>query len=301
MRQLQALLQPQTASLEALRDTVNKMNTVLQSEWEVVSARINTMHLDFEKRLKTLEERGKSTSPPRKTPRGNEADVDMDLSGDGPPTSQSTASTLKLPPPRRTTFARASSAPPLPRGRATESDDDCVVIFKLPELSTSRAARAWWSTFTSKLGGEVPKPVSVRVLDFHDHVTAKFTDAEDALMFHDAIRALPMVFVKLDGAEDTVEAFRPRPPHIKRRGAAFHPVYGVLQRHDIKQVHRTRGPQPHTLYYGMKGDTEEIRLLATVSWRDDGSKAALVDVIPEPVLGAEAQAALRGLVLETVG
>lgn len=64
----------------------------------------------------------------------------MDPPKEGPVASHSTSTIPNRLPPRRTTFARASSAPPPRCGRASESDDDRVVIFKLPELSIPRAA-----------------------------------------------------------------------------------------------------------------------------------------------------------------
>lgn len=63
----------------------------------------------------------------------------------------------------------------------------------------------------------------------------------------------------------------------------------------IKQVHRTRGPQPYTLYYAMHRDTDNIRLLATVSSNDSGAKVTISEIATEPDISAEAQVALQAL------
>lgn len=94
--------------------------------------------------------------------------------------------------------------------------------------------------------------ISHRVLNLHGHTRVKFSDNEGAIMFHDAIRDSPIKFVRRDGPEGAVESFRPLPPHIQRRGAALHPVYGGLRNHaltaaeTIKQVHRSHAPPSRT-------------------------------------------------------
>lgn len=177
-----------------------------------------------------------------------------------------------------------------------------MVIFKLPELSTSWAARSWWSTFLARLDARMPRPPSVRILDFYDHITATFADIDDAAQFHEGTREAEMPFKMLDGTEGTVEAFRPRPPHIKRRGTALDPIYDVISAKElkagevIKQVHRARGPQPYMLDYTMERATENIRWLATVCWNDTGVRVNLKEVVTEPGVDGETQAALQSLV-----
>lgn len=82
----------------------------------------------------------------------------------------------------------------------------------------------------------------------------------------------------------------------------MHPVYELLEDkvlatgEKIKQIHRTRGPTPYTLYYAMHRDTEEIRLLATISWEDSGMRVTLKDAVAEPCIPEEVQAAMKELV-----
>lgn len=89
--------------------------------------------------------------------------------------------------------------------------------------------------------------------------------------------------------------------HIKRRGSALHPVYALLKDkflaagESIKQVHRTRGAMPYTLYYATNRETEDIRQLATVSWEDSGAKVKFKDSIAEPCVPEEVQAEMRAL------
>lgn len=186
------------------------------------------------------------------------------------------------------------------RGRATENDDDRVVMFKVPELATSRAAEAWWASLLAYLPGDLPRPSGVRILDFHDHVTSTLDDTDAAIQFHSGIDAHAVKYVKRCGEDGKVESFRHRPPHIKRRGAALHTVYALLDgkartgEENIKQVHRSRGPQPYTLYYAMHRDTENIRLLVAASWNDSGAKV-ISEIVTEPDISAEAQAALQAL------
>lgn len=113
--------------------------------------------------------------------------------------------------------------------------------------------------------------------------------------------------MKRDGCAGMVESLRPRPPHIKRRGAAVHPVYEALQKHALsaseatKQVYGALGPQPYTLYYKMQRGTGDMQLLTTVSWRDMSGRVDLVEIVSEPTLSEAARAALHPLVREPVG
>lgn len=107
-------------------------------------------------------------------------------------------------------------------------------------------------------------------------------------------------FTQRDGFQTTVDPFRPKPPHIKRRGAALHKIHDVLStefapNEKIKHVHRTRGATLYTLYCAMHQETEAIRQLATVSWEDFGMKVTVTNIISEPCVKAEAQAELRVL------
>lgn len=142
----------------------------------------------------------------------------------------------------------------------------------------------------------------MRILDFHDHVTATFDDVDDAIQFHDGMVGREVKYAKRDGTDGQVEPLRPRPPHIKRRGTALHPVYEVLDREvvtseeKIKQVHRTRGSTPYTMYYAMNRATEHIRLMATASWIDSGTRVTLKEIVAEPNIPDDAKTALRELV-----
>lgn len=134
MRQLQTLLQPQAASQESFTDTVNETNQVLPKELEVAKGKINSVQQDFGRRLK----RGESTSPPRKAARRNKMDRDIEPPSEcaiGQPPAL--ASSIRPPTTPRCTTLSCALAP----RRATDSEDR-FVIFKLPELSTSRASRA---------------------------------------------------------------------------------------------------------------------------------------------------------------
>lgn len=51
LRQLQALLQAQTAGIQSLMDTVNQMSGVVVKKLEAVNERINKMQQDFDRRL----------------------------------------------------------------------------------------------------------------------------------------------------------------------------------------------------------------------------------------------------------
>lgn len=108
-------------------------------------------------------------------------------------------------------------------------------------------------------------------------MTATFADA-----------GFEVKYTKRDGADGQLEPFRPRLSHIKRRGTASHLVYEVLHRQvvtseeKIKQVHGTRGPQPHTMYYAMHRDTEHTTLMAMVSWSDSGRRVAVREMVRSP-------------------
>lgn len=69
MRQLQALLQPQSVSVSALSETVSQMSGVITKEIEEVNENISKMQSEFGRRIQMLEERSANTSPPRKTGR----------------------------------------------------------------------------------------------------------------------------------------------------------------------------------------------------------------------------------------
>lgn len=92
----------------------------------------------------------------------------------------------------------------------------------------------------------------------------------DAATFEEEFKEFQAKFTTRGGSQTTVEAFRPKPPHIKRRGAVLHKVYNILEKglaqdEKIKQVHRTRRDPAYTLYYAMHKETEEIRQLG--NWR----------------------------------
>lgn len=77
MRQLQASLQPQHASLSALSETVNHMHGVITKDIEAVSATISKMQEDIERRITLLEGRSSNTSPLRKTSRVDDGGAAM--------------------------------------------------------------------------------------------------------------------------------------------------------------------------------------------------------------------------------
>lgn len=128
-----------------------------------------------------------------------------------------------------------------------------------------------------------------------------FYEVDDAIQFLDGLSGRAIKYSKRDGNEGQVGPFRPCPSHIKRRGTALHQVHEVLEarvlaaEEQTKQVHRTRGPQPYMLYYAMHFRTEQVRLMATVSWSDSGVKVTINHFVPEPDIQDEAKAALRGL------
>lgn len=147
--------------------------------------------------------------------------------------------------------------------------------------------KAWWASFLEHMPPNLPRPAGVRIMDFHDHVTVNFDNVDDAIRFHEGAEDLGVKFTRRDGSESSAEPFRPKPPHVKRRGSALHPVCTLLYDNKvlvadeaIKRVHRERGASPFTLYYALHKDTEHIRQLATVCWEDSGAKVTIKDIIP---------------------
>lgn len=182
-----------------------------------------------ERRVDLLEGRGKSTSPLRKAPRGTEVDDDMGMASDmshahrafqhAPPTCTSTA-------PRRTWFERPSSAPPAPRGRAADKGAEPIVMFKVPELATSSAARArWTSLHAHHLPRDLPRPA-----DAHPRLPRPCDGGIQRRGRHYPVpRRNGWTWGQVHEAKRRRRPGRRR-PHIKRRGTALHLEFEVLGR-----------------------------------------------------------------------
>lgn len=110
-----------------------------------------------------------------------------------------------------------------------------------------------------------------------------------------------LVFTTRCVEEAQIELFRPRPPHIRRRGMALHLVCGVSASTPrqsgevVKLAHRARSAQSYTLYSVIHKATEAIRLLATVTWADSGTSVAVQEIIAEQGLIEETRAKLKAL------
>lgn len=158
---------------------------------------------------------------------------------------------------RCVSFEVPSSVPLAARGRAADNDGERAVICKLPELAMSKAAKTWWVALVAHLPRDLPQLVGVRRQDFHDQVTARLDDADDAIQIHDGMTGFD---VKKCQAGRHGRPGRDLPPSVKRRGTALHPVYEVLDPKgrggEIQHVHRTRGPQVRTMYYAMNCVTD---------------------------------------------
>lgn len=93
------------------------MDEVVTEEIENVNTRTGEMQAEFERRMKLLEKRSKSTSPPRKAAKGLEKDVDTEPSSEGGAATRPTSTARPARPhtARRTSFARPAPAPATPR------------------------------------------------------------------------------------------------------------------------------------------------------------------------------------------
>lgn len=64
----------------------------------------------------------------------------------------------------------------------------------------------------------------------------------------------------------------------------------------LRQQHRARGDNPHTTYHSVDEAADSVTALCTVRWKDTGSTARLLELIPGPGLDADVIDANRKLI-----
>lgn len=236
----------------------------------------------------------------RKAPRTSD---DMDAEEQSPkPSSSSGARRVAFrPSPARPAVGRPPRAGSAPPTRTTSDSEEHLILIKLPEPVHEVIPRPWWDGVVSKLPIDA-HPVEVTIRPFHDYISLGFLDAERCTSCAVALRNFGYTLTTRSGDVKPVIIIRSRPPPVQRRGRGLHPFYAALKdgviaaSEEIKQIHRWKGLNPHTLSHAVNPATGAARLLLTVRWIDsdpDAPAVRIIEVLPDDSLPPDIREQLR--------